>query len=121
MRGQLTRSKGNDSNKTRTDDAEYWHSRAERARKESRRHEQPAVRDHFVKIAAGYDELARRASETRSEADMAERPSQAASGQPEGTKASDEHNFRSDEVRVRDALEDDEVREVLRAIRGGST
>jgi hypothetical protein len=45
----------------RHDDADYWQSRAERTRKQSQRYKQPAVRQHFAKIAAGYDALARRA------------------------------------------------------------
>ena len=49
---------------TPSGDAEYWQSRAERTRNESRRYKQNAVRDHFLKIAAGYDELARRARES---------------------------------------------------------
>ena len=47
-------------NKTPTGDAEYWQFRAERTRSEARRYKQDGIRDHFIKIAAGYYELARR-------------------------------------------------------------
>ena len=101
-------------------DAKYWHSRAERTRKQALRYEEAAVRDHFVKIADGYDELARRVLESRGEAELNGDSSQGSSGQDEVGHAPEELNFRSDEVRVRDALEDDEVREVLQAIRDRS-
>jgi hypothetical protein len=97
---------------TRHEDAKYWRSRAERTRNQSQRYKQPAVRDHFAEIAAGYDELARRAQEIEAEKDQQTRARQA-----ELTETSDKHSSRSDQDRVRDALEDDEVREVLRANR----
>ena len=93
--------------------AEYWQSRAERTRNQSRRYKQPA-RHHFAKIAAGYDELARRARELSFEA---EKDQQTRARQAEVTKTPDKHSSRSEQDRVRDALEDDEVQEVLRANR----
>jgi hypothetical protein len=47
------------------DDVNYWQSRAERTRRQAGRYRDPAVRDHFMKIAAGYDELARSARSVR--------------------------------------------------------
>lgn len=43
------------------DDASYWESRAERTKRLAARHQDPATRDHFMKIAAGYEALARSA------------------------------------------------------------
>ena len=43
------------------DDASYWESRAERTKRQAARHQDPAIRDHFMKIAAGYEALARSA------------------------------------------------------------
>ncbi|HVX77975.1 MAG TPA: hypothetical protein VHB49_17710 [Bradyrhizobium sp.] len=40
---------------------DYWKSRAERTRQQARRYRSEGVRDHLLKIAAGYDELAKRA------------------------------------------------------------
>lgn len=114
VKGQPARIKECDELTEARNDAGYWHSRAERMRNRSRRYKQPAVRDHFVKIAAGYDELARGAS---MKTNMAEQSSQASSSQREDAQTPDEHRFRSDERRVRDALEDDEVREALQANR----
>lgn len=73
------------------DAAEYWQSRAERFRNQFRRCDPPAIRDHFVKMAAGYDELAQRARELRIEPSA-----QTTSSRREGARASDEHDFRSD-------------------------
>jgi hypothetical protein len=113
-RGEPARPEGgSEITERRGGDAEYWQARAERARKQSRRYKEPAVRDHFVKIAAGYDELARCARDFRIGAGKAEHLSRAAFR--EVTQA--QHGFASDERRVRDALEDDEVREALRASR----
>lgn len=42
-------------------DGDYWKSRAERTRQQARRYRSEGVRDHLLKIAAGYEELARRA------------------------------------------------------------
>jgi hypothetical protein len=103
-----------DSPRLRHDDAEYWQSRAERTRNQSRRYKQSAVRDHFAKIAAGYDELASRAGETAIET---EKDPQTSSGQCGVAETPEECGSRSDQERVRDALEDDEVREALRASR----
>jgi hypothetical protein len=96
---------------TRHEDAEYWQSRAERTRSQSQRYKQAAVRDHFGKIAAGYDELARRARELKFEAG---KDPQTGARQAAPAEAPDQCSSRSDQDRVRDALEDDEVREVLR-------
>ncbi|MHC2465240.1 hypothetical protein ACVIHD_004252 [Bradyrhizobium embrapense] len=41
------------------DDASYWASRAERTKRQAARHPDQATRDHFMKIAAGYEALAR--------------------------------------------------------------
>lgn len=41
-------------------DGDYWKSRAERTRQQARRYRSEGVRDHLLKIAAGYDELAER-------------------------------------------------------------
>ncbi len=92
---------------TRHEDAEYWQSRAERTRSQSRRYKQPAVRDHFVKIAAGYDELARRTRELDFEA---EEDLQTDAQQAAPADTPDKSSSRSDQDRVSDALEDDEVR-----------
>jgi hypothetical protein len=43
------------------EDAAYWQSRAERTKAQALKHRNPAVRDHLMEIAAGYEELARRA------------------------------------------------------------
>ncbi|UGA44620.1 hypothetical protein HU230_0000855 [Bradyrhizobium quebecense] len=43
------------------DDASYWTSRAERTKRQAARHQDQATRDHFMKIAAGYEALARSA------------------------------------------------------------
>ena len=40
------------------DDASYWASRAERTKRQAARHQDQATRDHFMKIAAGYEALA---------------------------------------------------------------
>lgn len=48
-------------------DGHYWKERAERARRMAGRHDQPHIRDHFMKIAAGYDKLAQRAYQLQSE------------------------------------------------------
>jgi hypothetical protein len=40
---------------------DYWKSRAERTRHQAQRYRSEAVRDHLLKIAMGYDELAKRA------------------------------------------------------------
>jgi hypothetical protein len=40
------------------DDATYWESRAERMTRQAARHQDQAVREHFMKIAAGYEALA---------------------------------------------------------------
>ena len=40
-------------------DADYWESRAERTRRLAGGYHDRAIRDHFMKIAAGYEELAR--------------------------------------------------------------
>lgn len=42
-------------------DADYWQSRATRMTKQSQQYKQPAIREHFAKIAAGYTALAQRA------------------------------------------------------------
>lgn len=42
-------------------DGEYWKSRAERARQRARRHQDEGFRDYLLKIATGYDELAKQA------------------------------------------------------------
>ena len=112
-KNQSARSDRAESTDSRHEDAEYWRSRAERTRNQSRRYKQPAVRDHFAEIAAGYDQLARRAEEL----EEAEEDQQTGARQADVTKTTDEHSSRSDQDRVRDALEDDEVREVLRANR----
>lgn len=44
---------------------EYWKSRAERTRQRARRHGDQGLRDHLLKIANGYDELAKRACSAR--------------------------------------------------------
>jgi hypothetical protein len=113
-KNQSARTDHAEPNDASHEDAEYWQSRAERPRNQSRRYKQPAVRDHFVKIAAGYDELARRAREPGFEA---EKNPQTGARQAEVAETLDKHGSRSDQDRVRDALEDDEVREVLRANR----
>jgi len=109
---QSARSDRAESTDSRHEDARYWRSRAERTRNQSRRYKQPAVRDHFAEIAAGYDELARRAQELEAQKDQ-----QTGTCQAEVAETTDKHSSRSDQDRVRDALEDDEVREVLRANR----
>ena len=43
------------------DDASYWASRAERTKRQAARHQDQATRDHVMKIAAGYEALARSA------------------------------------------------------------
>lgn len=43
---------------TPQDDATYWESRAERTRRQAGRYQDKATRDHFMKIAAGYEALA---------------------------------------------------------------
>ena len=69
MKGiQPAPSNSSDLAETRGDQAVYWESRAERTRNQSRRYKQPAVCDHFAKIAARYDDLARRAREVGTEA-----------------------------------------------------
>jgi hypothetical protein len=103
---------GPEPTEARHEDAEYWQSRAARTRNQSHRYKQTAIRDHFAEIAAGYDELARRAREMENEADNAP---QTASGPREIPQTPEEQNYRFDEKRVKDALEDDEVREALRA------
>jgi hypothetical protein len=40
---------------------DYWRSRAERTRQQAQRYRSEAVRDHLLKIAMGYEELAKRA------------------------------------------------------------
>jgi hypothetical protein len=121
MKEQLAHPEGQDEPiKTQDGDAEYWQSRAERTRTRSRRYKQPAVRDHFGKIAAGYEELARRAHEVTIETDKAEQSPLAASNKEEVAPEPGEHGSRSDERRVLDALEDDEVMEALRANRKNS-
>jgi hypothetical protein len=40
---------------------DYWKARAERTRQQARRYRSEAVRDHLLKIAMGYEELAKRA------------------------------------------------------------
>src|ERR1700743_1967302 len=40
---------------------DYWKSRAERTRQQAQRYRSEAVRDHLLKIARGYEELAKRA------------------------------------------------------------
>jgi hypothetical protein len=45
-------------------DAAYWQSRADRTKLQARRYRDPAVRDHLMKIAGGYEELARRTRRT---------------------------------------------------------
>ena len=40
------------------DDATYWESRAERTRRQAGRYQDQATREHFLKIAAGYEALA---------------------------------------------------------------
>ncbi|GAB6996207.1 MAG: hypothetical protein CFE30_17795 [Bradyrhizobium sp. PARBB1] len=40
------------------DDAAYWESRAERTRRQAGRYQDQATREHFMKIAAGYEALA---------------------------------------------------------------
>jgi hypothetical protein len=40
---------------------DYWKSRAERTRQQAQRYRSEAVRDHLLKIAMGYEELAKRA------------------------------------------------------------
>lgn len=49
----------------RQDDVDYWQSRAERTRRQASRYRDQAIRDPFMKIAAGYDELARSARNVR--------------------------------------------------------
>ncbi len=103
MKGiQPTPSNSSDLAETRGDQAVYWESRAERTGNQSRRYKQPAVCDHFAKIAARYDDLARRAREVGTEAENGQTLVDADPGQQE---------------RIRDALEDDEVREILLASR----
>ena len=48
-------------------DGDYWKERAERARRMASRHDQQHIRDHFMKIADGYDQLAERAYKVQSE------------------------------------------------------
>lgn len=48
-------------------DGDYWKQRAERARRMARRYDQQHIRDHFMKIAAGYDQLAERAYDVQNE------------------------------------------------------
>lgn len=40
------------------DDATYWESRADRTRRQAGRYQDQATREHFMKIAAGYEALA---------------------------------------------------------------
>jgi hypothetical protein len=42
-------------------DADYWESRAEKTRRQAGQYQNQAIRDHFMRIAAGYEELARMA------------------------------------------------------------
>lgn len=112
---QVARSDRAEPTDTRQWNSKYWHSRAERTRHQSRRYKEPAVRDHFAAIAAGYDELARRAQELEAEQDL-----QTGTRQAEVTETPDKHSSRSDQDRVRDALEDDEVMELLRTSRRSS-
>jgi hypothetical protein len=44
----------------RVQDGSYWKSRADRTRQQARRYRSEGLRDHLLKIAAGYDELAKR-------------------------------------------------------------
>ncbi len=48
-------------------DGDYWKQRAERARRMARSYDQQHIRDHFIKIAVGYDQLAERAYKIQSE------------------------------------------------------
>ena len=41
---------------------EYWHLCAEKARRRANRYQNEGVRQHMLRIADGYEELARRAS-----------------------------------------------------------
>lgn len=110
-RDRSARSGRGEPTDTRHEDAEYWQSRAERTRSQSRRYKQPAVCDHFGKIAAGYDEFARRPRELEY---TAEKDPQTGARQASPAETPGKCSSRSDRDRVRDALEDDEVREVLR-------
>lgn len=49
----------------RDQNGDYWKSRAERTRQQARQHRNEGFRDHLLKIAAGYDELAKRAHAAR--------------------------------------------------------
>jgi hypothetical protein len=51
------------------DDASYWTSRAERTKRQAARHRDQAIRDHFMKIAAGYEALALSARSVKPESD----------------------------------------------------
>lgn len=53
------------------DDASYWASRAERTKCLAARHQDQAIRDHFMEIAAGYEELARSARSVGRDPDLA--------------------------------------------------
>ena len=43
----------------RVQDGDYWKSRAERTRQQARRYRSEGLRDHLLKMASGYDELAK--------------------------------------------------------------
>lgn len=49
----------------RDQNEDYWKSRAEWTRQQARRHRNEGFRDYLLKIAAGYDELAKRAHAAR--------------------------------------------------------
>jgi hypothetical protein len=86
-----------------TGDAEYWQSRVGPTKNELRRYKQNSVRDHFMKIAAGYDELAQRAREFGIKAQRAERTPREVSTQAEGAHAPRRKSIRgkSDVKRLR--------------------
>ena len=46
-----------------SDDVDYWRERAIRAKRLAQHHDDQATRDHLMKIAAGYEELADRAED----------------------------------------------------------
>lgn len=48
---------------THVSDADYWRERATRAKRLTHHHDDRATRDHLMKIAAGYEELAERAED----------------------------------------------------------
>jgi hypothetical protein len=53
----------------RVQDGSYWKSRADRTRQQARRYRSEGLRDHLLKIAAGYDELAERSYDAQKQSE----------------------------------------------------